>query len=62
MSGWQFLFKACRRCRGDLYWDVEFSEWACIQCGYREWESLDRDEGLDEGADDTEDGGEVSDV
>lgn len=26
--------KACRRCKGDLYWNDD-GEWVCFQCGNR---------------------------
>ena len=33
------LGKACLWCyRGDLVWDVECEEWACVSCGWREFE------------------------
>jgi len=34
------LYKQCLRCRGDLVWSVWVEEWACIQCGWREYEVI----------------------
>ena len=32
---WDVIYGGCKRCGGDLYWDVEFEEWACLRCGDR---------------------------
>lgn len=40
----EVLFKACLRCKtGALVWDILMREHACINCGWREYESPERD-------------------